>query len=565
MLASLLRPKLRIWKREWFSGGRAGRRVYFAGSLSLAIAISLFAGGLTAFDRIRIGAASQVLYAGALLSLLFALLIAALFMLDLAAAARAFFSSDDLQLLLSSPLTPRHLFAARLLEVLCAPIWLIVSVVVPLGAAFTIANGGGWRLASGLILVVLPLFAIPALLAAALVHLFLALLPFTRIRRVLYAAALACLIGLYLMAGQSKPIILSLAPRNGSEDLLQLMRTIERTQHPWLPSYWAAEGAASILEGRYAEFGAHLLSLYAAAGGLLILVYLLFQRLHLRAFSNVCSGDPALRLPSRGAQTLLRRCLPFSTPPFRAVFSKEIKTFSRDVTRTFHLLLLIGIALFYLSGIDMLQHNLILPAAAQIWWKTILILLNVMMSIFVVTAVSARFVLSSVASEGRTFWIVAASPLAPLAFLKAKFASWFVPVALVAAVLNAAGAMAIDAEPAVIGATALAGAILAYGVVGLGVGLGAYFCTPQPDLSIRFSIGFSSAAFMFAVSVLGILNLVPAMVLVFLYTMHLFGNPLSPLEWGISLAANFVLMAYLCSSAAHWGMKAGAQVLGTAR
>lgn len=555
MASLLLKPKLLSWQRYWFPIDRRGLlRSSISTALSVVIAAAIYLGTLLVLLRLRATFADDLIYSNALLSFLLAALFFALFFIDFSVVLRAFFTAGDLELLIPAPLPPARFFAARLLQVIFSPFWLDVVVVLPIAAAFMTAYAGGIVFLIAAALVVLPLTAIPALLATLFVTLALAWIPLSRLRSVIYIAALAGLAGLYFVAGQSRPIIVPLSP----PDPAQLLHTLQVRGPTWFPPHCAADALAALLAGHYLTFFSRVGLLYASALCAAAAAYSAWRPLYLRAFSHARSGTPGLKLRSRRAQQALARCLPFATPPFRAVFSKEIKLFSRDLTRTLHMLLLIGLALFYLSSLHVLQEAVQLPQSARVWWNAMLLLTNAVMSLFVVTALCARFVFPSIAAEGRSFWLIVASPLDALGFLKAKFASWLFPVMLIAAVITMAGTMAIDASPPVIAASVIAMLELSYGVAGLGVGLGAYYCDVAPDLTVRLSPAFGGAVYIIAVSVLGLLNLLPALLLVFVHTMQTFGSAVSGTQWALCLSGSFLLTLYLNVTMAHAALRAGA-------
>lgn len=95
-----------------------------------------------------------------------------------------------------------------------------------------------------------------------------------------------------------------------------------------------------------------------------------------------------------------------------------------------------------------------LPPDARIWWQGFLVVSNIAMGAFVITAACTRFVFPAVSMEGQSFWMPQSAPIEISDILKAKFWCWLVPIATMSSVIFSIGAMAINAEPHIVGRTA---------------------------------------------------------------------------------------------------------------
>ena len=62
--------------------------------------------------------------------------------------------------------------------------------------------------------------------------------------------------------------------------------------------------------------------------------------------------------------------------------------------------------------------------------KEIMVLVNLVLSGLVLSAVSARFIYASVSLEGQAFWIIRTSPVDMNRFIRSKFLYGFIPVTL---------------------------------------------------------------------------------------------------------------------------------------
>jgi ABC-2 type transport system permease protein len=244
----------------------------------------------------------------------------------------------------------------------------------------------------------------------------------------------------------------------------------------------------------------------------------------------------------------------------RALITKEIKLFSRDLTHTVQLGLLLGICFVYLSNFRVLTAPpSTSPLAAQ-WWHAFLLLGNVCLSSLVVTAICSRFVFPSVSSEGSALWILQSAPLSLRDVLRAKCKSWFVPVATMGVVVFSSGAMALNASGPLLLTTCIAAVLISYGSVSLAIGLGAvfsYFDWEHPQ-QIATSIG--SFIYMVISLVCLIFNLIPLLLLLGSHVIA--SEAASTMEPHIgSIAGALALLFSFNILIGSWALSAGTRAL----
>jgi hypothetical protein len=114
-----------------------------------------------------------------------------------------------------------------------------------------------------------------------------------------------------------------------------------------------------------------------------------------------------------------------------------------------------------------------------------------------------------VSLEGKQFWILQTGPIEMRQVLKSKFSAWFPPVALISAILFAAGAYIIVGRIDVLVFYLVVSIFVSYGIVGLGVGLGAYFADFAWDHPSQLALSIGSFVYMLASAVLVIANIIP--------------------------------------------------------
>jgi ABC-2 type transport system permease protein len=193
----------------------------------------------------------------------------------------------------------------------------------------------------------------------------------------------------------------------------------------------------------------------------------------------------------------------------RALIAKEFKLFARDLSHTIQLAMLLAICFIYLYNFQTLEGPTSMAEEVRVLWQLLLLLVNAALSFLVVTCICSRFVFPSVSMEGTSFWILQSAPVSMRNILRAKVAGWFLPVASISAVIFMSGAMAIGADEPLVLASCAAGVILAYGLVGLGVGLGALFAHFEWEYASQVSTNVGSFLFMGLSVLFLVVSLVP--------------------------------------------------------
>jgi len=153
---------------------------------------------------------------------------------------------------------------------------------------------------------------------------------------------------------------------------------------------------------------------------------------------------------------------------------KDLKLFFRDPAQWSQLLLLGALAVIYLFNIRHLPlHTLFL--------KNFISILNLGLAGFVLSAVAVRFVFTSTSLEGRSFWIVLASPIAFRGFLREKFCMYIVPLLVLAETLVVVSNLLLKADAYLMLFAVVVILLITCALTGLGVGLGAMYARFEYD------------------------------------------------------------------------------------
>jgi ABC-2 type transport system permease protein len=504
----LFRPRIISLKNRWLHSSHGVLKEVMALIISTAMMVGIYLSTLTALRESAL--VSTLSSLGISPTVPFSILLSGIFsMLFLSAVVSAFstlFMSRDLEIAFSAPVSRSQLLLFTCTEVGYASAWIVTTIGLP-----SLLACGAYSEAGLLYYLVAPiLFAIlyvPVILAAVITALLIALiLPASRGQRLAVALCLTALaaIAWHLNGANSSADAFSLESRATLISALSVF-----TRNEWIPTVLFAQAIHDLLHGSFVTVAVAMTQYVLAAALLWLILHGVYTFGYHRAFTTAHAQHRPYKIHSRSAQQLARLLFPLARSTTRAVATKEFKVFSRDITHTVQVVMLLGICFIYLYTFKRLKDPAGLSTEAKAIWDTLLLLGNVVMSSFVVISICSRFVFPSVSIEGAGFWIIQSSPISFGELLRAKIKGWLLPVSLISSVIFASGAMALDADGSLVIASLVAGLIISYGFVGVSVGLGALFAKFDCDHSTQVSTSLGGLVLVGACLVLLLGDVIP--------------------------------------------------------
>jgi ABC-2 type transport system permease protein len=430
-------------------------------------------------------------------------------------ALGSLFLAKDLDLILAAPISRTQFVLGKCSEVAFASIWMLVVFAFPTLWAF-----GSFYEASVLYYLLSPvvcssLLALPIVLAVLFALTFGSLISPTRGRDLCLVLFLITLLGFLYFLGTPAELTHVTEP---TKELEKFSRASQMTQISWMPTLPCARSLVALLSGSYSKALVFTVGALLGASLIFVVTVLSFHFCYEQAYTRAQNHRSRVKINSRLSQVIARYLLPLASPPSRGIITKEFKLFSRDLSHTIQLGMLLGICFVYLYNFRALRRPESLAPEFIEWWHAFLLLCNVALSSLVVAAICTRFVFPSVSLEGSSFWILQSAPISIKGVLKTKFKGWFIPLSLIGSVIFISGALALNAEGPLVLATCIGGVILTYGLVGLSIGIGAVFSQFDWEYSAQITTTVGSFTLMFASTVLLALDIIP---LGFMFVSHL--------------------------------------------
>jgi ABC-2 type transport system permease protein len=492
------------------------------------------------------------------LSWLFLTFLAFLAFSGVVTALSTFFLSDDLRLLMASPIAARRLFLARFTRTVASASWMVMIFVAPVLVGVGVgrcAPAGFYVTAAA---TVVPFAVIPVALGAACTLLVVNVFPARRARDLLMLMGLVFAVGIVLLLRFIQPERLMRV--ESLPDITDFFATLQSPVTPLLPSFWAGETLFAAVQGGFDWL--HQSALWTTAGAFTVLLGAAHERWHFAGYSR-SQEAPKTRFARFRTLDLLASALPLS-PVRRQLLVKDVKVFLRDVSQWVQLLPLLALVLLYLYNFRVLDLERIPYMSGFL--KNVYAFINLGMAGFVMATVAVRFVFPAVSAEGPAFWIIRTSPISMHDFLWSKFWTALLPVLIFTEALTIAANQLLGIDPFLKVVAAVTIVLLTFALVGLATGLGARYPRFGADAT-QAAGSYGGVMFMIAAVLLTIVTIVlvgwPSSVYLMSRTSQ-FRFRLTP-ERRMLVGACFTAASTICMATWWLGMRSGVKALDAMR
>ena len=285
--------------------------------------------------------------AAKLLSMVFLVFFSVLVFSNIITSLSTFYLSDDLQLVLSFPVSVSEVFLAKLTETAFNSSWMVLLFGFPIFLTYGIVYHAPLIFYGVCLLVFVPFLIIASCLGVMIVMVLVNIFPARRTRDLLFLLSILFVVSLYLLFRFLKPE--SLVDPENFANLVDYFTTLRTVSSPFVPSFWATETLLPFLQSYRNDDSIFYLSmLWSTSLALLVLGDWLAGHVYFGGWSK---SQESRRL--RFSQSsFFNRMVDLITRPFspatRAIMEKDLKTFFRDTTQWSQLLLLLSLVIVYL-------------------------------------------------------------------------------------------------------------------------------------------------------------------------------------------------------------------------
>jgi ABC-2 type transport system permease protein len=537
MISVLLRPKLLSIRNRWRQKNFTRRHGRDVGILIFAALImsAMYRGTLWSMEKISDLPFLVYIPPYMPLSLILMVLMVMITISALATALGSFFFADDIELLLATPTSPFGFFAARFIYVLLTASWMPFVFIFPV----LLAMGNESHLGSLFLLVavtaMIPYFVIPVAVSTIAATLIMAVLDARWTRIIVLFGIAAVLSGILYAADMFATLV---ADRNDPGQILRMVNTLSAANVQWSPYSWTASILSEFIVPTGKSIPLRGVLLYATAGLFISISYLCFELLHSRGYTRAHASIKVRSWLGSAPSRVRARAL----SPQRAIIGKEFRSIFRDLAQSTQVIFVGGICILYVMNIRLFVSIDAFPAESRFYWKNVFFVMHCCITAFFTSSICTRIVFSSVSLEGKQFWLLRIAPLEVREILRAKLIAWYRPIALVSALLLGMGIYVIEPRWEMVILFVSMSFFVSYGIVGVGIGLGAHFADFSWEHPSQLILSLGSLLYMLTSTALVLINIIPLVILLRFSLARLNNSPEDYLAVGILAAAAVIVL-----------------------
>ena len=394
------------------------------------------------------------------------------------------FRSREMPVLVLSPMPVAELFLGRFAECVSFSSWASAFLGTPLLLAYGMASHAPPFFYLAVVLFYLPFVVIPAALGSIVTLVGLRALLRFHARAKWLLGLLLVLVGALFASFRSRFSAPELS--QGGGDLRGLLDLLGRSQNPFFPSQWLADGVLKAALGDYAGALFNLLLLVSTALFCLYLATLTAERFFPGNWSALVGAEESRQASTRrGLLSRLEGLFFFLREPWRALVVKDLRLFWREPSQWSQFLIFFGIMALYVAN----ARGEAAQAAVGASWKAWGTLLNLVACLLILASLTSRFIYPLISLEGRRIWILGLSPVGLRRVVQQKFWLSVTTTASFTLGLTVLTGLRLGLDRVAFGLSL--GAVLAstFALSGLAVGLGSLYANFEEDNPSRVVSG----------------------------------------------------------------------------
>jgi ABC-2 type transport system permease protein len=348
-----------------------------------------------------------------------------------------YYQSDELTLILTSPVNRKSLFFARLFETHLKTSWMLIVFGIPL----LVSSGAMYN--AGLIyylyaLILLLLFSsIPVNLGIGITMLASGLINIIKLKKFMVSSGIMTGIVTVVLVRFFRP------ERFVNPELFAnvkiFLSSMNAPSFILLPTRWLSEALFNFLNGNYSDTLIFISLLLLTPYVTTIFLSYIYERYHYRGWSLLQGGDFIHKDRRRQASSVsglaekamfsgpVRLLMPSSGSQGGSLFRKDILYQFRDIKNVQQNLILFSLIIIYLFSISSLPLNW---EGYAVKLKYVISFINLGLILIIIVSLCSKLVYPVIVSEGSALWIIKTAPLTRRKYIMTKFMFLFVPICL---------------------------------------------------------------------------------------------------------------------------------------
>lgn len=399
------------------------------------------------------------------------------------------FASAEARYLLATPARADQVFAAKFQAAVAFSSWAFLILGVPILVSYGIVAGVPWYFFPLLPVALLGFVLLPGSASAVFCLLFVRYFPRNRTQWLLGLGVLlaaASTVWVYRVGMSTHRSLTTMSGTQQKNEVEGLVAYFGLTQSPFVPSHWMTEAVMGAARGSPADALIPTAKLWS--NGLLAFVVAAWvaSRVYRTGYDRIAGAGRAKRVYRGNPMDAVMEALVFYLDkPTRVLIVKDFRTFRRDPTQW--VLLVVFGGLLMLGGMNFRQFY---RAELEGLERYIVSLVNVAGTSVLLCAGLSRFIFPLISLEGKKFWVLGLMPVSREQILRGKFAFAATGSVVIAEALILGSDMLLGVPPFAVLFHALTGIVVAVGLSGLNVGLGAYMPNFRESDPSKIVVGF---------------------------------------------------------------------------
>jgi len=394
------------------------------------------------------------------------------------------FASPETAFLLGKPVRADQVFAYKFQGALAFSSSAFLLLGSPVLIAYGVVCAAPWSFYLFLPLFFLGYVLLPGSLGALACLLLVNFLPRRRKQVVVALVAVLAAVLTVWVVGMARTA--PDADKWTREGVNRLLGRFNFARAPLMPSYWVADGLQAAGRGRVMAASYHLALVWSNGLFLYVVTAWVAGKLYRRGFNRVATGGTLRRrYGGRWMDRLLERALFFVRPMTRLLIVKDFRTFRRDPQQWAQVLIFTGLIALYMMNIRKMFLG-------ELGWtyQNGISLLNLTAISLLVCIYTGRFIFPMLSLEGRKMWLLGLLPLKRDQLLWGKFAFSTTGAVVIAEFLVLLSDIMLDMPASAVMLHALTVVVVAAGLSGLSVGMGAFLPNFRETDPSKIAVGF---------------------------------------------------------------------------
>jgi ABC-2 type transport system permease protein len=410
------------------------------------------------------------------------------------------FTSPEARFLLATPARADRIFATKFQAAIAFSSWAFLILGVPILVSYGLVAGVPWYFYPLLPAALLGFVLLPGSASSLACLLFVRYFPRNRKQAILAGGLVLAAAGSFWLYKVGRAAKGALQGSHQKTEVDNLIAQFAVAQSPFTPSHWMTQVVMSAALDEPTDALIPLAKLWSNG----LLAYLVAAwvsaRVYRTGYDRIAGAGRGKRVYRGNVLDAAMESLVFYLDrPTRILIVKDFRTFRRDPTQW--VLLVVFAGLMILGGMNFRQYYTADLIGIE---RYIVSLVNVAGTSVLLCAGLSRFIFPLISLEGRKFWVLGLMPVSRWQILFGKFAFAATGSVVIAEVLILGSDLILGVPAWAVVAHALTGVVVAVGLSGLNVGLGAYMPNFRETDPSKIVVGFGGTVNM----VLGLLYLV---------------------------------------------------------